>query len=106
MTGVLSGRMRPVGLIFDNLVNAPKSALAMMTDRVKGPKSSRVGQADFTRLVPFRGMGHTLFCLISFRKGQFYAWMTPRVVECGVTSLVLSLRLIAARRGQCAGAHK
>jgi hypothetical protein len=28
--------------------------------------------------------------------------MTSRVVECGVTSLALSLRLIAARRGQCA----
>jgi hypothetical protein len=48
-------------------------------------------------------MGHTLLCLTSFRKGQFYAWMTSRVVECGVTSLALSLRLIAARRGQCAG---
>jgi hypothetical protein len=42
-------------------------------------------------------------CLTSFRKGQFYAWMTPRVVECGVTSLALSLRLIAARRGHVSG---
>jgi hypothetical protein len=52
MTGILSGRLRPVALIFENLVNAPKSALAMMTDRVKGPKSSRVEQADCKRLVP------------------------------------------------------
>ena len=40
------------GWLFDNSVNAPKSALMMMTGRVKGPKLSRVGQADLKRLVP------------------------------------------------------
>ena len=49
------------GLLFDNSVNAPKSALAMMTDRVKDPKSSRVGQAACRRLVP-PGLGVIHFC--------------------------------------------
>ena len=71
MTGVISGRMRPVGLFLDNLrsekgsgtvvrstlravpatvpdpfsdLNAPKSALMMMTGRVKDPKLSRVSR--------------------------------------------------------------